>query len=89
MAVEFTLPEGFQMPQEATPGSTFDAVASLKLSDDGSDVTVVAIDGIPLKGETKGPDEAVAPPDGDGDEAQGAPSGPAAGGYKSFTDAMG
>lgn len=88
MAVEFTLPEGFSMPQEAQPGSTFDAVASLKLSDDGSDVTVVAIDGIPLKGESKGPDEAVAPPDPSA-AAQGSAGGPAAGGYKSFTDAMG
>lgn len=88
MAVEFTLPEGFSMPQEAQPGSTFDAVASLKLSDDGSDVTVVAIDGIPLKGESKGPDEQVAPPDGGAPPSSGSGS-PAAGGYKSFTDAMG
>ncbi len=55
MAVEFDLPEGFQLPENAEPGQTFDAVASLKMSDDGQ-VQLVAIDGIPLQGVDKGND---------------------------------
>lgn len=47
MAIEFSLPEGFNTPQDVEPGSTFDAVASLKLEEDGS-VELVSLDGVPV-----------------------------------------
>jgi hypothetical protein len=47
MAVEFPLPQGFQVPQDVEPGQTFDAVASLKLAEDGS-AELVSLDGIPI-----------------------------------------
>lgn len=45
--MKITLPEGYQLPENARPGEPFEAVATLKPNEDGS-FELVAIDGIEL-----------------------------------------
>lgn len=42
--IEFQVPEGYVVPEEAAGGKEFDAVATLKVKEDGS-ICLVAIDG--------------------------------------------
>jgi hypothetical protein len=86
MAVEFDLPDGFQTPQDVEPGATFDAVASLKMGEDGS-VEMVALDGIPLPGMDKSDAQQPQPTAGKSPEPQSSDAS-GQGGYKSFLDAM-
>lgn len=71
MPTTFPIPQGFQPPDGVQPGQPFDAVASLKMADDGANLELVAVDGIPVgedpeeAGEAKGP-AAAAPPQAGG-----------------------
>lgn len=46
--MKFPIPEGMVPPDGVTEGSTFDALATLRLESDG--LTLVAIDGLPVEG---------------------------------------
>lgn len=48
--MKLTLPEGFTPPNTARPGETFEVVATLKPSEDGS-FSLVALDGVKLEEE--------------------------------------
>jgi hypothetical protein len=56
--MKITLPEGFKLPETAVPGEPFEAVATLKMEEDGS-VELKALDGveIPEEDETNEPEE--------------------------------
>ncbi len=54
-SVDFPMPDGFQPPKGTKPGATFEALATLKIDDDG-DVCLLKIDGCDVK-----PEEAEAP----------------------------
>jgi len=82
MAIEFQLPDGFNTPQDVEPGATFDAVASLKLEEDGS-VELVSLDGVPVGDDKDSDKKEAAEPDN-----AGAPA-PAGGAGSSFVNAMG
>lgn len=45
--MKITLPEGFQFPATAKPGEPFEAVATLKMEEDGS-VELKALDGVEI-----------------------------------------
>lgn len=88
MAVEFDLPDGFQMPDDVQEGQTFDALASLKMADDGK-VQLVSLDGMPVdggEGDEGGEGE-------ESDRTKGAGGGQQTpkgqGGMQSFEDAVG
>jgi hypothetical protein len=44
--MKFAIPEGMVPPDGVTEGSTFDALATLRLEADG--LTLVAVDGLPV-----------------------------------------
>jgi hypothetical protein len=46
--MKFPIPEGMVPPDGATEGSTFDALATVRLEADG--LTLIAIDGLPVEG---------------------------------------
>jgi hypothetical protein len=46
--MKFAIPEGMVPPDGATVGSTFDALATLKLGE--SDLELIAVDGLPVAG---------------------------------------
>jgi hypothetical protein len=46
--MKFPIPEGMVPPDGVTEGSTFDALATLRLESDG--LTLVAVDGLPVEG---------------------------------------
>ena len=46
--MKFPIPEGMVPPDGVTEGSTFDALATLRLEVDG--LTLVAVDGLPVEG---------------------------------------
>jgi len=46
--MKFPIPEGMVPPDGVTEGSTFDALATVRLEADG--LTLVAIDGLPVEG---------------------------------------
>jgi hypothetical protein len=46
--MKFPIPEGMVPPDGVTEGSTFDALATLRLEADG--LTLVAVDGLPVEG---------------------------------------
>ena len=48
--MKITLPEGFQLPESAKPGEPFEAVATLKMEEDGS-VELKALDGVEIPEE--------------------------------------
>ena len=54
--MKFPIPEGMTPPEGVTEGSTFDALATVRLEADG--LTLVAIDGLPVEGAAE---EAPAP----------------------------
>ena len=54
--MKFPIPEGMVPPDGVTEGSTFDALATLRLEADG--LTLVAIDGLPVSGESEMEDDA-------------------------------
>jgi len=54
--MKFPIPEGMVPPDGVTEGSTFDALATVRLEADG--LTLVAIDGLPVEGAAE---EAPAP----------------------------
>jgi hypothetical protein len=54
--MKFPIPEGMVPPDGVTEGSTFDALATLRLEADG--LTLVAVDGLPVEGAAE---EAPAP----------------------------
>ena len=45
--MKITLPEGFKLPETAVPGEPFEAVATLKMEEDGS-VELKALDGVEI-----------------------------------------
>jgi len=45
--MKFPIPEGMVPPEGVTEGSTFDALATVRLEADG--LTLVAIDGLPVE----------------------------------------
>jgi hypothetical protein len=47
--VEFPIPEGFQPPADGKPGKTFQALATLKIDEDGKSLCLVAVDGAAVK----------------------------------------
>lgn len=68
--VEFPIPENFQPPADAKPGKTFQALATLKLDDDGKSLCLVAVDGAPVKPGENEPEE----PEGGEQPEEGAPA---------------
>jgi hypothetical protein len=55
--MKFAIPEGMVPPDGVTVGSTFDALATLKLGE--ADLELIAVDGLPVAGsETPEPAEA-------------------------------
>jgi hypothetical protein len=50
--MKFPIPEGMVPPDGVTEGSTFDALATLRLEADG--LTLVAVDGLPVEGAAEG-----------------------------------
>ena len=44
MKLSFTAPEGWQMPEDATPGQPFQAVGTF-MADENGNITLTAIDG--------------------------------------------
>lgn len=68
--VSFPLPENFQPPEDAKPGKSFQALATLKLSDDGKTLNLVAVDGAPVKAEAEEPEGEE--PENEGEPGQGA-----------------
>jgi hypothetical protein len=55
--MKFAIPEGMVPPDGVTVGSTFDALATLKLGE--TDLELIAVDGLPVSGgEAPEPDEA-------------------------------
>lgn len=69
--VEFPIPENFQPPEDAKPGKSFQALATLKLDEDGKTLCLVAVDGAAVKPEEEEP----AKPEGD-EDADATPAGP-------------
>jgi hypothetical protein len=69
--IEFPVPEGFQPPADAKPGKTFQALATLKLDEDGKSLCLVAVDGAAVKPEDEEPETP------DGEEQPPATPGPA------------
>jgi hypothetical protein len=49
--MKFPIPEGMVPPDGVTEGSTFDALATLRLESDG--LTLVAVDGLPVEGASE------------------------------------
>ena len=49
--VEFPIPENFQVPEDAKPGKSFQALATLKIDEDGDGkmLCLLAIDGAPVQ----------------------------------------
>ena len=45
----FAKPEGWEMPQDATPGQPFQAVGTFMM-DEGGNITLMEIDGAPIEG---------------------------------------
>jgi hypothetical protein len=60
MKLSFTSPEGWQMPEDATPGQPFQAVGTFLADEDGN-LTLTAIDGteIPVMEDEEMEDEGV------------------------------
>jgi hypothetical protein len=60
MKLSFTSPEGWQMPEDATPGQPFQAVGTFLADEDGN-LTLTAIDGteIPMMEEDDMEEEGV------------------------------
>jgi hypothetical protein len=58
MKLSFTSPEGWQMPEDATPGQPFQAVGTFLADEDGN-LTLTAIDGteIPVMEDEEMEDE--------------------------------
>jgi hypothetical protein len=56
--MKFPIPEGMVPPDGVTEGSTFDALATLRLEADG--LTLVAVDGLPVAG-AEAPEPEAAP----------------------------
>jgi hypothetical protein len=54
--IEFDLPDGFSLPDGISTNGEFDALATIKLKDDGS-ACLVAIDGHRMPGYTDESDE--------------------------------
>jgi len=54
--MKITLPDGFELPENAQPGEPFEVVATLELEEDGS-FQLVAIDGVELPDSEKEDDE--------------------------------
>ncbi len=48
--VDFKVPKDFQLPEDAKPGKSFQALATLKLDEDG-DLNLIAIDGAKVEPE--------------------------------------
>ena len=51
-AIEFPAPQGFQTPDNAQEGATFESLATLKMASDGI-LQLVAIDGMPVSHDAK------------------------------------
>lgn len=49
MPTKITMPADLELPADAKPGTEFDAVARLKIEDDGR-LTLVSLDGNPVDG---------------------------------------
>jgi hypothetical protein len=47
--MEFDAPEGLEMPEDLAEGDTFDAMATLKLGEEGK-LVLVSLDGVALGG---------------------------------------
>lgn len=50
LLMKITLPEGYEMPENARPGEAFEAVISIRPDDDGG-FTMLTIDGMPMAEE--------------------------------------
>ena len=62
--MKFAIPEGMVPPDGVTVGSTFDALATLKLGE--TDLELIAVDGLPVAGaEAPEPEEASEAPSED------------------------
>jgi hypothetical protein len=55
--MKFPIPEGMVPPDGVTEGSTFDALATLRLEADG--LTLVAVDGLPVAEAEEAPEPEV------------------------------
>jgi hypothetical protein len=55
-AIDFPVPEGFEVPTGVKQGDEFTVLASLKMDEDG-DLQLTKIDGIPVKGESEEDEE--------------------------------
>ena len=56
--MKFAIPEGMVPPDGVTVGSTFDALATLKLGE--TDLELIAVDGLPVSG-AEAPEPEAAP----------------------------
>lgn len=57
--MKITLPEGFEVPQDAKPGEPFESVATIVMNEDGT-FDITAIDGVDIDegaNEPAGPEE--------------------------------
>lgn len=46
----FDVPAGFEPPEGNAPGDTFEVLATVEWGEDGTTMTVTAVDGIPISG---------------------------------------
>jgi hypothetical protein len=67
--MEFDAPEGFEMPEGLAEGDTFDAMATLKLGEEGK-LVLVSLDGVALGGSDEEEED-----DEEGEEGKGPPQG--------------
>ena len=63
--VDFPMPEGFQPPDDTKQGDEFQALATLKVDEDG-DLCLLALDGAEVKPEVEEGDEEETPDNGAG-----------------------
>lgn len=57
----FNVPEGFEAPEGNAPGDTFEVLATVEWGEDGTTMTVTAVDGIPISGGEPAEDADAAP----------------------------
>jgi hypothetical protein len=60
MQITFPVPEGFEPPEGSAPGDTFEVLATVSLSEDGSELSLESVDGLAL-GAPEAPTEEVLP----------------------------
>jgi hypothetical protein len=72
--VDFPIPEGFEPPKGTKPGKEFEALATLKIDDDG-DLCLLKLDGVEVKPEAEEEGEEAGEGEAGSDDTGGQPEG--------------